>query len=80
MLKMAGTMPAFPTSRSCFDRANRSISAKASVVPDPPCQTNQMKNSWVNTWGGGSPALAAAMFSASACSQSGRTAASTETP
>src|SRR6266850_6666643 len=80
MLNIAGTIPAFPTSRSCLLLAKSSISAKARVVPDPPCQTNQMKNSWVNTWGGGCPALAAAMFSASAASQSGRTAARMEIP
>src|SRR3954469_6573946 len=75
MLKMAGTIPALPTSRSCLLFAKSSSSAKARVVPDPPCQTNQMKNSCVNTCGGGWPALAAAMFSASAASQRGRTAA-----
>src|SRR5712692_3340022 len=78
MLKIAGTTPARPTSRSCFDRAKSSISASARVVPEPPCQMNQTKNSWVNTCGGGCPALTAAMFSASAESHSGFTAASTD--
>src|SRR5438105_3543800 len=80
MLKMAGTMPALPTRRSCLLRAKSSRRAKASVVTEPTCQTNQMKNSCVKTCGADCPALAAAMFSASAASQSGRTAASTEMP
>src|SRR5437868_637729 len=46
MLKIAGTMPARPTRRSCFDLANSRSRASASVAPDPPCQVNQQPHEY----------------------------------